>query len=53
MPDEALDNESKDAAMRQGLLGMAAGLLSERGFGPGLAAGIQNGLLAANQSVDK
>lgn len=51
-PDSGLEQDDKDKLMRQGLLGLAAGLLSQRGFGPGLAQGIQSGLLAMNEGTD-
>lgn len=53
MPDGGLEDDDKEAAMRQGLLGLASGLLGTGGgFGNALSAGIQSGLLATNQSVD-
>src|ERR1044072_5292292 len=48
-----LNDAEKDRATRQGLLGLAAGLLGTRGgFGNALGAGIQSGVLAMNQGAD-
>jgi len=49
-----IDNDQKSALFRQGLLGLGAGLLgTPGGFGAGLGAGIQNGLLAMNSGQEQ
>lgn len=48
-----LSDDEKERATRQGLLGLAGGLLSTPGgFGNALGQGIQGGLLALNQGAD-
>lgn len=48
-----LTDDEKDRSVRQGLLGLAAGLAGTGGgFGNALANGIQTGLLAMNDSAD-
>lgn len=48
-----LSDDDKDRATRQGLLGLAAGLLGTGGgFGNALGAGLQQGLLSMNQGAD-
>lgn len=52
-PESDLGDPSKEAITRQGLLGLAAGLLGTGGgFGNALGSGIQTGLLAMNQGQD-
>lgn len=51
--DLSLADDDKAAISRQGLLGLAAGLLGTGGgFGNALSAGIQGGLLSMNQGTE-
>lgn len=53
VPGFELSDADKDRAARQGLLGLAAGLLGTGGgFGNALGSGITSGLLAMNQGAD-